>query len=201
MMIATLLASSANGAITTYTSLSGFTTAIASLSGDRFDEDFESFTSDTSYAASAVPLDGFSVSAFGSASGSAYQIDVSPFNNSGKQNVDGTNYLVGNNLFNTRGYQFSFDEPIMAFGVDIDDVENANTALLLSDGTTFGLSNGFRGFISDIPITYVRSTGGGTGDSVGFDNFTIVTQIPEPSSALIFCLAAMGFVGRRRLRK
>jgi hypothetical protein len=139
------------------------------------------------------------VSAFGTAGSTANQVDVSPFESSGKQVVNGTNYLRGNNFGSTRGYEFSFAQPIFAFGFDVDDVENASTSLLLSDGTTFNLSDGFRGFISDTPITFAQSTGGGTGDSVGFDNFTTVV-VPEPSSALLLGIFALALASQHRRR-
>jgi hypothetical protein len=192
-----LLANQAVAAITAFSDRAVFETAVSSLSGARSDENFEFFSADTSFSANSIALNGFSVSAFGTAGSTAYQVDVVPFESSGKQNVNGTNYLRGNNFGTNRGYEFSFTPAIFAFGFDVDDVENVSTSLLLSDGTTFNLSNGFNGFVSDLPITFARSAGGGTGDSVGFDDFTTVA-VPEPSSAYLLGVFVLVLTQLRR---
>lgn len=199
-----LLAAESSAAITVYNNRSNFETALASMSAStqRFDENFGSFTVDTDYATQSIALSGFSIESFGNSDAARFKIDAPAL--TAKQEIDGTAYLAGNHQGTSRGYRFVFGALTLAWGGDFSDIENGTTGLALSDGTNLdlpnvGLSNtGFIGFISNVGITSLTSVGGGTGDQVGWDNVTTVSVVPEPSSALILGLGALGLVALRR---
>jgi len=194
---------SSSASITTFANRALFEAALLDLSSEyeRFDEDLNAFSVDTSFQGISLPLNGFSIAGTG-ASTTANKIDSAPFEASGKQQIDNTPFLRAQHQTSgaASNYSITFERATFAWGADIDDVEQGTTSLLLSDGSVLDLNNGFVGFVSTVGLTSMASNGGGTGDSVGIDNITLVA-VPEPAaSAAIVGFCVLGLLARRRGR-
>ena len=202
-LISLVVISASSAAITAFSDRSLFESALNSLPGsyERHDEDLNAFISDTSFhETTALALDGFSIEGFGATPTTANAVDVSPFIASGKQEVDGSPYIRGQHQVSgaAKNYEITFPKEIFAWGSDVDDVEAGSTSLLLSSGESLDLSNGFTGFISDVGITSLQSSGGGTGDTVGLDNITLVAVPEAKHAALVLGLSALTLCGWTR---
>lgn len=133
--------------------------------------------------------------------------------------ISGSNYLYTVIGPNRPFFEISFSEPVFGlgfYGVGVSDYfgfpgvtpEYVN----LDGGSPIGILNvdpatvpnssvNFFGVISSTPFTTVRFYNPGpSGDSIGIDDLTIATAVPEANSSVLLVAAATGLVGSWFLR-
>jgi hypothetical protein len=108
---------------------------------------------------------------------------------------------------------FTFDTPIHAFGVDVNDfasgildVQGTGSEPFLitplwttaTDGTPPATI--FFGVVDPVPFFQVVIFWNRAQDAVGFDDLVWSTSVPEPGTGLLMWTAALGAVAVRRLR-
>lgn len=205
LMLACLVAGSANAALVSYTDRISFDAA----AGVSTIEDFESYASDTSFQAGILDVGDFTLSMVGSPSPAYNFIDVPPLDTA-ETDVNGTNHM---NVF-TEGRSmtnltFLFDSAITAFGADFRSLNDViERTQLLVDGEVLSLpiagASGefsFFGFTSDTAFTSITFQGVAN-DVYGIDNVTYsATAVSEPSTIAFLLLGATGLMFARKKRR
>ena len=179
-------------------------------------EGFESYANDFTTGARTITLSGFSLSyATGNAGDSFGVTDVlnpTP-GSSGLGPTAGSKYLYADfSAGANNAVGFNFVSPILAFGIDIKDLEVANINYLTSSGDagTAGVPGidgnvQFFGIVSDTPFTSVSFTEPGLaqGDGLAFDQTTFslaAAAVPEPATLGLFMAGLLFLRGARRSR-
>jgi hypothetical protein len=189
------LAGVANAAIVTYSDPTLFTSGATELLSTY---GFENFLTDESFNDAAVDAGDFSISILGVGDSSFGNniVDTPPVLTI--TSIDGS---TGLNVFTELGNSFliTFDSPIFSFGADFaafNDGGNRTQIFIDGQSVTTPDSPSFFGIISDQSFTTVEFRGNNN-DLFGVDNIHY-SAVPEPSSALLLGLGAIGFVIRRR---
>ncbi|MDZ8261586.1 hypothetical protein [Nostoc sp. ChiQUE01b] len=198
-------------AITIFTSRTDWNTAVSGSS--TFNEDFESFTSDTEFRTTPVDVGEFTLLQVGNNPLFRNLIEVSPFQ---YNDNNGTNNASVFTDFGATKVDLTLNTPVFGWGADFfaaNDREGLNLDLVLDMGGVLDtipvtVNNGFFGFVTnpveDIrKVTFVSRIDDSGGEGFGLDNVTgAISQgrtIPEPASGL--GLLAFGALGVSSLLK
>lgn len=187
--------------LTVYTDRSAWEAAV----GGSFSlQNFNTFTTPSSYESSPVSLGGFSVSVAGETFGSVWH-NVGP--SSSGNDVNGSpqiNAATGS----TGGTTLAFDSAISAFGADWNGISDNRVTSINVNGVDVAipaLLGGFWGFVSDTPFaSTLLSLTSGPADGFGIDNVVYAgqsTAVPEPGTLAIMALGLVGLGVTRRRRR
>jgi hypothetical protein len=211
-VVASLIACSANAAVTTYTDLTTWNSAVVPLAGGSFFEDFEGFAADTDFQTTAVNTSFFSLQQIGT-SNFRNIIDVPPFLYTDN---NGTNHASMYTDYGQITVDMSFYEGIFAWGADFYGAstgELLDLDLILEVGGTLTtipvpVNDGFFGFVISGPTENIGSiifasrneTVGVGGEGFGLDNVRGATVIPAPGAILLGSIG-VGVVSWLRRRR
>lgn len=210
-VLATVLGVSAPANAIVFNTFSDRASWEAAVGGSFSEEDFNSFTVDTSFDGVNVDVGDFTLNGTSQFSG-FQQIDFPPITASGVLNIDGTTQMVAA-TGSSSNFSFTFDSPITAFGASFNELNSSNTQLsadsdivpnlpTVAGGTPGG---GFFGFVADgnfTTVTFDSVTGSGDGfgmDNVVYDSST--ASVPFEFSPALGLLAVGSVWGVSRLRK
>jgi PEP-CTERM motif len=184
-------------AATVYSSKAAFDAAIASIEGFAYNENFDSVGDTQSDFGVVEPGYGYTVS-FSSA--------ISTYNGYDTLSQDADRFAtmtltftdnvtaVGGNFFKTNAANI-----FVSSSLTITVVDSGNTVETFTPSSE--TSGSYRGFVS-APGSYITSitlsAPGGSAPVGNFNNIDNLTVIPEPASAVLFGLGALGLVARRR---
>lgn len=190
-------ASQAHSAVTVYTDRAAWEAAVG---GTFSEQNFNSFTTGTSYQTVPVNVGDFSVSMTGSDFGFIWH-NIGP--DSTGNNVNGTpqiNAATGD----VGGTTLAFTSAIYAFGGNWAGISDGRTTSLDIDGTDFAIPNlngGFWGVVSDAPFSssFLQLTAGAA-DGFGLDNvvYANAATVSTPGTMAAAAVALGLLVGLRR---
>ena len=188
--------------LTTYTDR----TAWSSNGVVLYTEDFESYVTDTSFAAAPVDVGPFSLSTVGTAATDTNLIDVSPFFDPPIPASFG-NVAVDMFVQGSLAADLIFDDPVSGFFADFWAAGNTSelvlTLSLFGGGTTDlnvpGPGNALEsfGFFSSTDLITAIRFNNSVNDGFKFDNVS-VSAVPVPAAAWLFGSALLGFFGFSR---
>ncbi len=188
-------------AASTYTTKAAFDAAIASIAGYAYTENFDSATDTQTDFGTAEPGYGYTVS-FSSA--------INTYNGYDTLSQDADRFAsmtltftsnvtaVGGNFFKTNSAN-----NFVSSGLTITVIDSGSTSTTFTPSGAYVDTTGgsYRGFVS-APGSYITSitlSAPAGGAPIGFfNNVDNLTVIPEPASAVLFGLGALGLVARRR---
>lgn len=180
----------------------------AAVGGSFSEEDFNSFTVDTSFDnGSSVDVGDFTLNGFGDCCSNDNKVDASPFSFGG---VDGTSYVVGqvNNTGSTF-FNMTFNSAITAFGAEFDRISDDRITQLVADSEAPinipDITSGFFGIVADGSFsTLAFQPGDSQFDRFGMDNVVYASSsasVPFEFSPTLGLFAVGGVWGVSRLRK
>ncbi|ELS01739.1 hypothetical protein Xen7305DRAFT_00014440 [Xenococcus sp. PCC 7305] len=163
--------------LTTFNDRESWESAVA---GDFNEENFNSFTIDSSFNGVNLDVGDFTLNGTGNRQKiDAPAMDVPAFS------VDGSPMILGQTDSDS-SFMVKFDLPVTAFGADFDDITSQGVTQLIADSDVVGsipLNGRFFGFTVDSNITTItlNSANGGF-DGFGMDNFVYVSSNDIPVS-------------------
>lgn len=195
------LATQAQAALTIYTSRAAWEAAVGSTFAEQ---NFDTYTTGTSYQSAPVDVGDFSVSMSGSNFGFIWH-NIGPV--SSGNNVNGTpqiNAATGD----VGGTTLAFDSAITAFGANWAGISDSRTTSIVIDGVATPIPNlngGFWGLTSDTPFTslLLRLTAGAA-DGFGIDDVVYTSgasTVPEPGTLALLGLGLAGLAVARKRRQ
>jgi hypothetical protein len=201
-IMAALLANSASATTVLYTDRATFQSAASALVEEGFNVRFD--------AAPSVDFGDFNVSAANENVNSGGFPEVVSEGARAIYGFDPTPVIgIGN------AFRFEFDQPITAFGIDINDIADSPPSLGLilrasNNGslspptsnlkTAPEVSNLFFGVIDSVPFTRLFIEWNDAGYVVGFDylQYTDTAVVPVPAAAWLFGSGLIGLIGIAR---
>ena len=195
--VVSLAANSATAATVLYTDRMAFQSAASPLAEEGFNSLFS--------AAPSVDFGDFRVSATIDNVNSANGATLPQLVSEGARSIFGIDSNPVPGIGNV--FRFDFDQPITAFGIDINDnttapLRAANNGSLTQAILTSGQPSLFFGVTDSVPFTWVTIAWGFGGDAVGFDylQYSSTNVVPVPAAAWLLGsgLVALGAVARRR---
>lgn len=168
----------------TLTSFSDRSSWESAVEGDFSEENFNSFTVDTTFNSVNLDVGDFTLNGVGN----RQTIDVPAFDVPAFS-VDGTPMILGQTDSDS-SFVIKFDLPITAFGADFDDITSQGATQLNADSNSVGtipLNTQFLGFIADESFTRLTfNSSNDDFDGFGLDNFVYVhsNDIPVHSSPI-----------------
>jgi len=209
--------SPAQATLIAYTDQTSWNTAIGSTSGT---EDFNSFTTDSSFESTAVAANNMLITGSPGPynAGVTNKIDAAAYEINGFYNIDGTSYLLAD-LVGSQTMRIDFQNNVSAWGASFAGISDGTTYRhttisvfdsndsLLGILDTSSLTNSDRSFYgfnfdsSELAsyMIFQNIASNTTNDVFGIDNIGYVTStaVPEPGSIALMLASLFGFTAFR----
>lgn len=201
-IMAGFIAHSASAATVLYTDRSAFQSAASALLEEGFNTRFD--------AAPTVDFGDFSVSA---ANENVFSGGFPEVVSEGARSIYGFDSTPVIGIGNA--FRFDFDQPITAFGIDINDIADnppslalilraSNNGSLLTPTSNLktapDVSNLFFGVIDTVPFTRLTIDWNDAGYVVGFD-YLQYSAVPVPAAIWLFGSGLLGLIGVAKKRR
>ena len=187
LLAATVVAGSANAAISTYTDLGSFNAAAGATTLVDFNSSPDGSFDGTTYDVGPFSLTGLPTNGYGNMAVASSQVNANVCGSA----VCGTPF----------GYTVTFDAPVTSFAFDLSGITGSGLTFTVgSDVFALPFQNGFFGFVNSNPFTSIVVSG--ENEIHFFDNVRFGTgnAVPEPATwaMMIGGFALAGAAMRRR---